>query len=329
MAPMANVPRQHHYVPQVLLAGFTLTGTKTGKLRIVDLVRRKTYPNTPEGTGKEKDYNLIEGDDPFAIESGLFANEIEGPAGPAFDKVRRGGVPTEDERVRLLAFMAMQGLRAPSRREAFDDFTTQVMRQIMAAATENDEIFEAQKRKHPELEGISREEAIEWAEHTRWVNSPAGHLKVQLPSFGPILDLLAERSWTVLIAPSNVDFVCTDNPVILIPAGDRPVTVPRGFASSDAPVLMPVGRHHALLGTWPAEGDEPEWRGTHAGARTVATMNSCLLAYATRFVASPTENFTWWRGNGIIANRAAFLAELKKQPPRPAPGGTAPNAVSR
>ena len=310
---MANIPRQHHYVPQVLLAGFTASGTKTGRLHILDLVRRKTYPSTPEETAKEKDYNLIEveGVDPLAIESGLLATEIEGPAGPALEKVRNGGVPTDDDRVRLLSFMAMQELRGPSRREAFDDFTTRVMRRVMDVVTASEEIFEAQKQKHPELAGISREEALDWAKHTKVQNSPTGHLQVQLPSFGPILDLLAKRSWTVLIAPRGTDFVCTDNPVAIIPAGTRPVEAPRGFASADAPVVMPVGRQHALLGTWPLDGDEPTWHGMNADTRTVAMMNTCIIFGARRFIASPTDDFIWLRGSGAVAGRAALFEFLK------------------
>ena len=34
---MTNVPRKHHYVPKVLLRGFTATGTNEGQLHIVDL----------------------------------------------------------------------------------------------------------------------------------------------------------------------------------------------------------------------------------------------------------------------------------------------------
>ena len=315
---MVNVPRQHHYVPQVLLAGFTDDGTKAGRLHIVNLVRRKTYTSTPEETAKEKDYNLIEveGVDPFAIESGLFATDIEGPAGPALATLRNGGVPGDEDRRRLLAFMAMQELRGPSRREAYDDFTTRVMRMMMAAVTDSDEMFEAQKRTHPELEGISREEAMKWANHTKMAWPPTGHLQVQLPSFGPILDLLAQRSWTVMSAPAGVDFVCTDNPVVIIPAGIRPVEAPRGFASADAPVFMPVGRQQALFGQWPPEDHEPVWYGMNVDARTVAMMNTCVVFKAHRFVASPGDDFAWLRGSdGTIADRAALVEHLKQKAP--------------
>jgi hypothetical protein len=52
---MVNVPRRHHYVPQVLLSGFTASGTNAGTFHIVDLARRKASPSTPRETAAEKD----------------------------------------------------------------------------------------------------------------------------------------------------------------------------------------------------------------------------------------------------------------------------------
>ncbi len=49
-----DVPRKHHYVPQVLLRGFTRDGSNGGRLYIVDVERRTTYASTPKGTGADK-----------------------------------------------------------------------------------------------------------------------------------------------------------------------------------------------------------------------------------------------------------------------------------
>ncbi len=43
-----STPRQHHYVPGLLLAGFTEDGTRSGSLHVVDSVRRTTYRSTPD-----------------------------------------------------------------------------------------------------------------------------------------------------------------------------------------------------------------------------------------------------------------------------------------
>jgi hypothetical protein len=308
---MANVPKQHHYVPQLLLAGFTISGTKTGRQHVVDLKRRKAYKSTPEGTGSEHNYNLIEiqGVDPFLIESDLFGNEIEGPAGPALEELRAASIPASDAQARLLAFVAIQAIRSPGHRESLDDFETQLRRQMVTLMTESEETFKAFQASHLHLQGVTREEAVTWAKNTTWKNSPTGHLQVQLPAFGPILTTLEDRSWTVLTA-IGAEFVCTDNPVVLF-SGDRPMNTPLGFGSADGAVLMPVGRRHALLGMFPPEGLAPQWRRMDADARTVATLNTHLLAHASRFVASSRDNFMWMLADGTVADRAAFIERVR------------------
>jgi len=309
-------PKKHHYIPQVLLAGFTDDGTSAGTLFIADLVRLKTYASTPEGTGAETNYNLLEGDglDPFGIESDLLATHIEGPVGSVFQKLRSGtALTTDEEKMALLNFMAMQAIRSPNRRDAHNRFTTDVMRQIIAVVTESDETFVAYKRAHPELAELTREDLIEWAANTTMKWGPTGHLRAYLPSFGPIYDLLTMRSWSLLVAPSNVDFVCTDDPVAFVPVGAKSPYAPRGFIDPD-PVVMPVGKRHAMLGVFPPPDAEPSWTSMSINARKVAALNTALLAVASRFVASPQDDFTWLRPTtGDIVDRAAFLAFLTGQ----------------
>jgi hypothetical protein len=81
----------------------------------------------------------------------------------------------------------------------------------------------------------------------------------------------------------------------------------RGFASPDAMVFMPVGKHHALMGTWPEVGLEPHWVAMPTDARVVATLNGCLVRGARRFVASATESFSWMRVDGSLATRSDFV----------------------
>jgi hypothetical protein len=312
---MANVPRKHHYVPQVLLAGFTRDGTRSGALHIVDLLRHSTYASTPEGTAKERDYNLIEvkGVDPWLVETELMAGQIEGPAAPALERIRRGRIPSDAERERLLALIAMQALRTPNRRDAYDEFMTDVARIRVSLATETDEMFEAQKRLYPELDGLTREEARALGEQLVAKNSPGAHLRVQLPSFGTLLQFLSLRSW-VIMTSKDADFVCCDDPVVLLPSGTRRPEAPRSFASLDAQVLMPVGRKHALLGVWPLPETTPTWMMQDIGEHSVAALNTGLVIIAARrFVASADENFVWLQDDSI-ADRAAFVELVKSRP---------------
>jgi hypothetical protein len=240
---VTNVPRKHHYVPKVLLRGFTASGTSEGQLHIVDLLRRTTYASTPEGAAKETDYNLVEseGVDPFAIEHDLLANTVEGPAASGLDLLRRGELPGDDDRERLLSFIAMQALRAPARREMLDDFSTRAARMALSLAFESDETLEAARRSDPELADLTREEAQEFIRNAVIRDNPTGHLANLLPSFGPILDQLVLRSWALLVAPDGVDFVCSDDPVVIVPVR-RPSWSPGSFASHGAARRRTISR---------------------------------------------------------------------------------------
>jgi len=312
---VTNVPRKHHYVPKVLLRGFTASGTNEGQLHIVDLLRRTTYASTPEGAAKETDYNLVEseGVDPFAIEHDLLANTVEGPAASGLDLLRRGELPADDDRERLLSFIAMQALRAPARRDLLDDFSTRTARLTLSLAFESDETLEAARRSDPELADLTREEAQEFIRNAVVRDNPTGHLANLLPSFGPILDQLVLRSWALLVAPDGVDFVCSDDPVVIVPIGSRPMSAPRGFGSPDSQVLMPVGRSHALLGMWPLQPGGQSWGKQHVDARTVAVWNTLVLLRATRFVASAVNDFTWLHDR-TIQNRSAFVTLMRNRP---------------
>jgi hypothetical protein len=313
---MPNIPRKHHYVPQVLLRGFTASGTNAGRLHIVDLVRRTTYTSTPEGSAKETDYNLVEseGVDPFAIEHDLLANQVEGPAAPALDALRRGDIPETVGREAILNFIAMQALRAPSRRELLDDFTTRTALMTLSMAFESEATLEAARRSDPELADLTREEAQEFIRNVVIKDTPTGHLANLLRSFWPILDQLTLRNWSLLIAPVGVDFVCSDDPVTVVPMGTRPFTAPRGFGSPDAQVFMPVGRSHALLGTWPdRRGPQQTWTRQSLGAREVAIFNTLVVTKARRFVASPTDDFTWAL-EGPVRNRTAYVERVRNRP---------------
>lgn len=155
-----NVPRKHHYVPKLLLRGFTTSGANDGALHVIDLLRRTTYTSTPDGTGKETDYNLVDAPDvdPFVVERDILANTVEGPAATGIEAMRRGEVPDEKDRQAVLNFVAMQALRAPSRRVAFDAFSTQLARIATTLMIDDEATFEAMKRSDPDLVDLTREE---------------------------------------------------------------------------------------------------------------------------------------------------------------------------
>lgn len=79
---MPKIARAYHFVPQFLLPGFTLSGSKGGLLLWAsDRQTGKQWHTTPENVAFRKDFYRIEvsGLAPDAIEAGL--SEIEGHRG--------------------------------------------------------------------------------------------------------------------------------------------------------------------------------------------------------------------------------------------------------
>ncbi len=315
----ANIPRKHHYVPQVLLRGFTRQGTNDGTLYVIDHVQRKTYPSTPKGTGKETDYNLVQADgvDPFIVEQTLLAETIEGPAASALDTIRNGALPDEEGRERALCFMAMQAIRSPNRRDALDRFETEVARKTAEMMFEDEATLERARQFDPDLADLTTRRSLGSCPRSGSEERPHRPPRRNAPIVRHGLKPTRGRSWTVMVAPHGEDFVCCDDPVVIQPSGTRSPLAPRGFGSADTLVFMPVGRGHALVGSWPIAGMKPTWLVQQADAHTVAVMNTGpLLLTARRFVASAEERFSFWLNTGI-KDRAAYVDIVMNRPVLP------------
>jgi hypothetical protein len=70
---MVAVARNHHYVPQGYLAGFTNTGARDGKLYVFDLRTGSIFQTRPRNVAAERDFNRIDidGANPDALETSL------------------------------------------------------------------------------------------------------------------------------------------------------------------------------------------------------------------------------------------------------------------
>ena len=77
---MRKVARNHHFVPQGYLAGFTDDGTRNGRLFVSDLASGSVFQTKPRNVAAKRDFNRIdtEGQEPDALEQAL--GEFEGRA---------------------------------------------------------------------------------------------------------------------------------------------------------------------------------------------------------------------------------------------------------
>src|SRR5205814_4197810 len=67
----------HHHTPAGYLAGFTLEGTKSGRLHVLNLRTGKEWPSTPYKAGRQRHFYKVKGADPDAFENELMRLESD------------------------------------------------------------------------------------------------------------------------------------------------------------------------------------------------------------------------------------------------------------
>src|SRR5262249_43854781 len=67
---MGNSSRNHHFVPQGYLAGFTSDGTSSGQFHVLDVITKKVFKTKPRNVTAARDFNAISvpGQRPDALE---------------------------------------------------------------------------------------------------------------------------------------------------------------------------------------------------------------------------------------------------------------------
>src|SRR5215510_12353942 len=114
---MRKLARNHHFVPQGYLAGFTNCGTRDGQLFVYDPTSSKVFPTRPRNIGAERDFNRIEidGHDPDSLERAL--GEFENRAIFIIREIQASGeLPADEEFNSVINLMALLVVRNPRSR---------------------------------------------------------------------------------------------------------------------------------------------------------------------------------------------------------------------
>ena len=106
-----------HYVPQAYIRGFT-DPQSIDRVWTYDKVQKKFFPSNVKNVAQEKDYYGPE------IESALHA-DIENPANPVLEKLRRREPITDTERYYLSAYIVVMLSRGPRRRAKLKEMLPQ------------------------------------------------------------------------------------------------------------------------------------------------------------------------------------------------------------
>lgn len=229
---------------------------------------------------------------------------IEDAAAPIIRRIaEERALPSGDDLVTLLGFVAVQSARVPAQRDETSRFVTDLAKLKLEAATSTDERFEAHVRRLREagidVSDLTREDVREA------LHDPAYKIEVNrtwavmrmFEDAKMLHELLTWRRWGLLQArPDAPNFICSDNPVALLPSGSHATGLLGGvgWGMPNTSALVPLTKRFALRGELEMKIPEHQL----LDRRGVATVNTATLATADRHVYSPGPDFIWRKPDG-------------------------------
>jgi acylphosphatase len=225
-----------HYVPQAYLRGFT-DDQSVEMIWVYDKVQKIFFRANVRNVAQEKNFYGPE------IEIAL-NSDIENPANPVLEKLRRREAITDTERYSLSVYIAVMLSRAPRRRlkikerlpaqieETIQKYVHSI-NQIAAATDIQPEIVQRRLQELEELRVRYRSEPPEPV--IKEINIPRPNEK--------IVELIYSMVWRFLIADRGpTRFLTTDNPAFFFEA--------YGFGREESELSFPISSQMCLLGNW-------------------------------------------------------------------------------
>ncbi len=292
-----STARRHYYLPQSYLARFTDKGTKEGQFFVLEVESGRAFRTSPKNVAVELDFNRvdIDGHPPDVIETAF--SPLEEEAGQAIaNTVATRKFPNDEDCNSILNLICLIAVRNPFFRKSFNRAREQTIHIIGDLLISDEKLFEHHVRKARE-NGENIPDSISFEEMKRFIEErnykieffPEGNLRVELNTFGKILPIFGERTWSLIIAPSDgPEFICSDHPVTINWKSGR--KGPIGLASRDSEVFFPLSRRAGFYGTF----ENPLKEVVHAKPGNVATMNRRLMFNAEKHVFSSQKSFVMW-----------------------------------
>lgn len=315
---------RQHYIPKFYLAGFASQGSKRSKIWVLDKVERRQWTTIPSKAAHRRNYYRISGQgatDPDAFERAF--GVIESRVAPVLREiVLSNDLPASGEEVEiLLNFVALMAVRVPGSRDATNRLFDVLSKRFLHGLFSSPETYQAQLQKMKEdgaeiADEVGYEAMREFVSRNEYTTKPPQNLELRtmLGSFRIVLELLAKRTWFLLIARECAsDFVTSDRPVTLDWTREPPgfPWVQPGFGMPDSIVRFPLSPRVVLAGLFTCA--EPRCA---ASQELVARTNACTCRSAERFIYASSEDFVWMHRDGAIRDAADLLEELEAAEPK-------------
>jgi hypothetical protein len=254
MAKPPKPPRNHHYVPQLLLRRFTAAD---GTLWVYDVVKSEIYPAQPKSAGFTRDlYSRMgsDGSPDHAHVENLLAQRVDKPSDAAIRRLLAKedlftmGPPWND----FLIFVAAQLQRTPAFFDRMSKLMEPTAQESLERMAKNDPKFRDRVRQSALARGITDEQIEQQLQR-----AASGGIRVKptkdfvvsmsLALVYGIFEDLRQMTWQVAtLAGSDPDLILGDHPVLpVVPKGERV-----GLQHPAIHVKLPLSPRVAAVGNW-------------------------------------------------------------------------------
>lgn len=313
-----NTARNHHYLSQFYLKGFTDGRSKKSKLAVLDCAEAKSFETKPRNVGSIRDFNRVdvEGVDPNAIEKAL--SGLEGSVATAIKHIEESQAFCGENRTLVLNLIASMAIRNPAMRDNMRGFRVQIAERIMDLALASEERWNRQveqmKAAGYDVGDVSYESIKEFHESKRYVIEVARefHIDMEFKVIEAVLPYLSARGWKLLIRDTGAGaFITSDRPVVLF--WNNPESIPPlhrhspGYGMKDTTVYLPLSQDCALVGLF-NEKDAV----LNADARLIAHFNTVMLHLGGSQIYAPKLTFQFVGSDGELLTGQEALKHLNE-----------------
>lgn len=318
---VAETPKRHHYVARWHLNGFA-PDSYNPRLACYSKRQDRYFTVSAKDAAVIGHHNTWFHDgkaDPIVEKA--FAI-LDARAAEVLPKLERAETLVDTEPNVVATYVAMQLGRVPAAREIFQELIEEIGRAEALAAIEAGAgrdpeeavaaglartVEEAEELRQRSVEAIRNRDVKITMDHV--VTASVAALSAEL-----ITPIIERMSWLVAYAPPREDFICSDNPVVLM-SDETPHGMPITFLTPDLEISMPLSRRSMLV-----IGHVPTASGwCCATAEGTLFLNRRRWLAARDYVYAASEETLRRASHGMpLETRTAQLAGMQMVPRVPA-----------
>ena len=259
---MSNTARNHHYVPQFYLKGFSDPDLRNEQLHVIDKVNRRHFVTNPRNIASQRDFNRINLPDHSINEVEERLAQIESEAARVLKFIAENAtLPKDDiDMDYLINFAAILSTNNPQIRDRLIDRDREITKQMMLSMVESREVYESRLSGLGIEDKIGYEAAKAFAESEKYtidIEDPGGYYLARV-FYGidkSVLPVFYTMRWSLVIAEeSETDFITSDLPAVLFEVVNPILPTPHEtdstkYITKSLELTMPLNPRMAMYAT--------------------------------------------------------------------------------